>query len=642
MKSKLILLFIISFSTLCAQEKLATRTFKLAIVFFLLLTPCLRQELIAQTFTRVEVEAGLGIVRNNNGVSVVDYDQDGDLDLFFTGFKSFDPQDEGTWNRLMANNGDGTFSDVTMAAGFTNQFINLDVTASMGEKLGASWGDYDNDGYPDLFLANSRLDQLYHNEGDGSFTEVTLTAGVAGCHNCYSSSGLWFDHDRDGDLDLYVSILNGPNFLYRNNGDGSFTDVTAFEGVGGVGVTWSTLALDLGKDGFLDLYCANDTQINELFENRSGHRYNETSRAARMADEGAGMGMAIGDYNNDGLFDVYVTNIYNHQANPLFKNLGDRRFENVAETMGVENTGWGWGTHFFDFDHDGDEDLAAVNGVVSKQYINGQEQVDVQNYFFKNMLIESSIPGFIDWSATSNTDEWERARGLEVFDYDSDGDLDMIVANVESTPYLFRNETIGTTSVDTDQNWLQIKLKGTTTNQNAFGTEVKITIDGQSLYRWHQGGAFYGQSIKPVHFGVGAAKTIDEIQVTWLSGMVEEYYNVSSNQLIEIIEGGSLTNTKEVFAENSAFKLISNFPNPFVSQTQLYFEIQESGSFDIQILSASGQVVNRQHFKNPGIGPLEVFWDGKNEAGADLAAGMYYYVAQFANHSLNGKLIKID
>lgn len=612
------------------------------IVTFLFLLSFLVQETAAQPFTRVEVEAGLDILRNNNGVAVADYDNDGYPDLFFTGIKSFDANDESTWNRLMRNKGDGSFEDVTMAAGFTNQFINLDVTASMGEKLGASWGDYDNDGYPDLFLANSRLDQLYHNEGNGSFTEVTLTAGVAGCHNCYSSSGLWFDHDRDGDLDLYVSILNGPNFLYRNNGDGSFTDVTAFEGVGGAGVTWSTLALDLGKDGFLDLYCANDTQINEFFENRSGHRYNEISRAARMADEGAGMGMAIGDYNNDGLFDVYVTNIYNHQANPLFKNLGDRRFENVAETIGVENTGWGWGTHFFDFDHDGDEDLAAVNGVVSNQYINGQEQVDVQNYFFKNMLIESNTASFIDWSAASNTDEWERARGLEVFDYDLDGDLDMIVANVESTPYLFRNETIGTASADTDQNWLQIKLRGTTTNQNAFGTEVKITIAGQSFYRWHQGGAFYGQSIKPVHFGVGAAKTIDEIQVTWLSGMVEEYYNVSSNQLIEITEGGSLTDTKEVFAANSSFKLVSNFPNPFISQTQLYFELQETGSFDIRILSATGQVVNRQHFKNTGIGPLEIFWDGKNEAGADLAAGMYYYVAEFANHSLNGKLIKIN
>ncbi len=594
--------------------------------------------LSAQQFTRVELDAGLGAVRNNNGVAVADYDNDGDLDIYFTGIKSFDPDDEGTWNRLMRNKGDGTFEEVTMAAGFTHQFVNTQVTASMGEKLGASWGDYDNDGYPDLFLANSRLDQLYHNEGDGTFREVTAEAGVAGCNNCYSSSGLWFDHDRDGYLDLYVSILNGTNFLYRNNGDGTFTDVTSWENVGGAGITWTTLPLDLGRDGFLDLYCANDTQINELFENRSGFHYNEASRAYRLADEGAGMGMAIGDYNNDGLFDIYVTNIYNHQPNPLFRNLGDRRFENVATNLGVDNTGWGWGTHFFDFDHDGDEDLAAVNGVVSKQYIDGIEQEDVRNYFFKNLLIENREAGFEDWSAASGTDGDERARGLEVFDYDGDGDLDMLVANVEATPYLFRNETISGVT-EANKNWLQIKLQGTASNRNAFGTEVKIIVDGQSYHRWYQGGTFYGQSIKPVHFGIGAAKKIDKIEITWLSGTVETFYDIWANQTIVIQENTSITDV--VHASEISELQTKVFPNPFEDVTNFAIASSSAQEMQVRIYSAQGRLVFEQTFA-PGTKTHSIHWDGKDLDGNDLPAGMYFYILQQGINQLTRRISKVN
>lgn len=611
------------------------KLYRLSTFFFLFLAagpPLLR----AQPFTRVEMEAGLGIVRNNNAVSVADYDRDGDLDLFFTAIKSFDPDNEGTWNRLMRNRGDGTFEDVTMTAGFTHQFINTDVTASLGEKLGASWGDYDNDGFPDLFLANSRLDQLYRNQGDGTFVDVTQQAGVAGCHSCYSSSGLWFDHDRDGDLDLYVSILNGANLLYLNNGDGTFTDITDWQGVGGAGVTWTTVALDVGKDGFLDLYCANDTQINEFFENRSGQRYNEAARAYRLADEGAGMGLAVGDYNNDGLFDIYVTNIYNHHPNPLFQDLGNRRFEDVAPAMGVDNTGWGWGTQFLDFDHDGDEDLAAVNGVVSKQYIDGQEQEDVQNFFFRNRLIEDGIPGFVDWSRESATDGNERARGLEVFDYDGDGDLDMVVANVESTPYLFRNETIGPDNRP-GVNWLQIALEGTRTNRDAFGTEVRITIAGQSYYRWHHGAAFYAQSIKPVHFGVGEATVIDEVRITWLSGEVQTLNNVAANQQLVVREGG----TTPILEVGSNELQIAAFPNPFVDQITLDIQLDTAGPLELIVYTLQGHRVYRYYQARQPAGRQTVTWNGRDERGQALPAGLYVYTLHLGDQLFSGKISKL-
>ena len=191
------------------------------------------QAAISQDFTRREAAANLAQIQNTNGVAVADYDQDGDLDLFFTGIKNFNPADQTTWNHLLKNNSDGTFTDVTVEAGFGIQYINEGLKAERGEKMGASWGDYDNDGYPDLFLANSRLDQLYHNNGDGTFTDVTAQAGVEGCNVCYSSTGLWWDGDRDGDLDLFVSVLNNENFMYQNNGDGTFTNITELTGLAG-------------------------------------------------------------------------------------------------------------------------------------------------------------------------------------------------------------------------------------------------------------------------------------------------------------------------------------------------------------------------------------------------------------------------
>jgi hypothetical protein len=163
-----------------------------------------------------------------------------------------------------------------------------------------------------------------------------------------------------------------------------------------------------------------------------------------LADEGAGMGVTIGDYNNDGFFDIYIAQIFDHLPNPLLRNDGNRRFADEAQELGVDNAGWGWGTKFIDFDHDGDENLYIVTGVVSKQYINDTEQVDTENFFFKNLFMEGS-ESFQNWTVESGTRGDARARGLEVFDYDDDGDLDLVVGNVEKPPYLFRNEVIGDT-----------------------------------------------------------------------------------------------------------------------------------------------------------------------------------------------------
>lgn len=594
---------------------------------------------MSQTFKRVEELAKMAHVQNTNGVAVADYDQDGDLDVFFTGLNQFDPNDETTWNRLLENKGDGTFEDVTIEAGFSIQFYNDGLRAERGEKMGVAWGDYDNDGFPDLFLANSREDQLYHNEGDGTFVDVTEQAGVAGCQVCYSASGTWWDHDRDGDLDLYVSILNGANIFYENKGDGTFENITEREEMEGqLSITWSSVALDVGKDGFLDLLNVNDTQYNEFFENRSGQRYNEASRANRLDDDGAGMGVTIGDYNNDGFFDIYITNIYNHQPNPLFTNSGNRRFTEDAEAMGVWDTGWGWGTHFLDFDHDGDEDLAAVNGPIDK--LHQEVQPNINNILFKNTLKEGTL-GFVDASTELEGSSNAKSKGFEVFDYDQDGDLDMVVANMDAPAYFYQSQTIDESKItELDENWLQIKLEGTTSNRDALGTTVEVKIGGQSYYRYHHGAAVFGQSLKPVHFGLGTGTMIDEIRFTWLTGITEAIYNIPANQILEFKEGAG-TVVEEETTENPSngggviVERHYNFPNPFRNATTISFDLAIIGNLNLKIYSVLGKLIFEADALVENIGTLDIEMDAKN-----LPAGVYYYQAEIGDKVMRGNMVK--
>ncbi|MDH3243513.1 MAG: FG-GAP-like repeat-containing protein [Saprospiraceae bacterium] len=596
--------------------------------------------MIGQVFTDAGSTANLDDISSMNGVAVADYDRDGDLDIYFSGFLPFIDSVPESYNRLMRNDGNGTFTDVTLEAGFISQFTNPAVITETGVKLGVSWGDFDNDGYPDLYLTHRGGNQLYRNEGDGTFEDVTESAGVIGCLTCYNAGGLWWDHDRDGDLDLYVSILDGPNILYENNGDGTFSDRTNFYKLGGAGITWTSVALDVGKDGFLDLYNANDTQINEFFENRTGTNYVEASRAYRLADEGAGMGLAIGDYNNDGFFDIYVTNIFNHKPNPLFKNLGNRRFENQALEMGVSNAGWGWGTKFFDCDHDGDEDLYVVTGTMDKQYINQTLQEGTENYFFKNTLMEGS-EGFVDWSAESQTagSAATKGRGLEVFDYDGDGDLDMLVANIEEPPQLYRNEVMET-GESALSNWIQISLEGTESNRSAFGTEVKITIGDRSYYRWHHGSGFYGQSVQPVHFGLADADKIDEIQITWPLGLVQKFEDISANQLIQLTEGSTLTDVDDQRLVNLPFRSKNQYPNPFIEEVNFQFEFTSSGLLQLQIYSVYGELIEAVQYQINSAGPIQLQWKGKDEFGDECPPGTYFFVAHFQDHQQSGRLVK--
>ncbi len=595
---------------------------------------------IAQDFQRVENLAKIDHIQNNSGVAVADYDQDGDLDIFLVGIASFDPLDETTWNRLLRNNDDGTFEDVTLAVGFDAQFINVGLPARLGEKFGAAWGDCNNDGYPDLFLTNSRFDQLYYNERGGTFFDVTALAGVAGCFDCISTSALWWDHDRDGDLDLYVSVFAAANRMYENIGDFSFEDITDDVLLGDEGAAWASVPIDVDGDGWLDLYVVNDFfDENQLYRNLEGQRFVNATSSFGLGDGGDGMGVAIGDYNNDSFFDIYVTNIFSRHANPLFTNLSNRGFTDKAVEMGVDNSGWGWGTHFLDYDHDGDEDLFAVNGVGKVGVIFDGPKDDVNNFFFRNTLDEG-IEGFLDWSHETGTADTVKSRGLEVFDYDGDGDLDLLVANVEDRPYLYRNDIIAENQPES-ANWIKIWLEGTASNRDAIGTKVKLTLDGQSFYRWHHGAGFLAQSLKPVHFGLASAQIIDEIQVTWPLGQVQTFQNIAANRTIRITEGETTTAVEDVFAEEVAFLVTSLYPNPFVNSVNIGFDLNKAGLLELKIFSMTGREVYRQRLTVHSAGFQEIIWHARDMGGNFLPSGVYFYTADFGGHRIIAKMVKL-
>ncbi len=594
--------------------------FTVAVLFFFLSSTA---PLFAQSFQLSTQVAGLDVnnARDHNGVSVADYDMDGDLDVYMVSYWQYDPDRPRTWNRLFQNDGNGYFTDVTEQAGVLSK-VNGFARGGMGNKFGASWADYDNDGDPDLFLTNVGPEILFRNDGDGTFTEVTEAAGLAHSDGSVTSSSVWWDFDLDGDLDLYVSVWAGAdpaNRLYENLGDGTFANITATSGLKDEGQTWTSIPIDANNDGLPDLYVVNDFGPNKFYVNNGDGSFTEATTAYGLEDEGHGMGVTVGDYNNDGFFDIYLTNIEEYYLNPLFVNTGNASFENQAVERGVGRAGWAWGTEFFDCDHDGDLDLYIANGYLIDQGT---------NHFFTNQLIGRNQLAFENHSEQSGANGEAEARGLAVFDYDNDGDLDMLVANWGEAPYLYTNES-------PTLNWLKIDLEGTISNRDAFGTTLELHANGQVYYRQYDGVDFLGQSVQSVHFGVNIASIIDELVIRWPNGNEERLYNILPNQTIKVVEGFgiSATNTEannEVPSE--AFALNKPYPNPFSETTTISFNLPAPGEVNVTVYNILGQEVysnktnvasagkheiplNARAFANNGMYIYRVIWQNKVQSG---------------------------
>lgn len=488
-----------------------------------------------QTFERIDTVSGMGILEENNGVAVADYDGDFDLDIFVVAKGKEEEGVPKSFSRLFRNNNDGTFTDVTIEAGLTglltieeeeiDEHFGLD-----GFKHGAFWGDYNNDGFPDLLLTHSLKVQLFINQ-NGIFTEVTEGAGITSFNGCRNTGATWFDYDNDGLLDIFISDWDecDGNTIYKNNGNGTFqnvSDATAIN-VGESFASYTAFPFDFNNDGWQDLYVSNDfDEANELFINNNGTSFTEEASAYGVGSTADDMAITIGDYNLDGFFDFFITAI---DKNILLTNNGDNTFVDLAMEKNVDNTGWAWGARFADFDLDGDEDLMTVNGydfeTISTQF----------NVYFRNLNVEG-LNEFEDASNAVNLGDLTISVEAAEFDYDNDGDLDLYITNADQASFFYENKLLNYDE-PSNLNWFKVALQGTVSNRDAIGTELTLTTANGLLKRYYTGVGFIGQNLQPVHFGLNNTTLIQDLTIKWPSGLIESYQNLESNTIIKATEG---------------------------------------------------------------------------------------------------------
>ena len=497
-----------------------------------------------------------------SGVALFDYDNDGRLDIFLAnGAPLSDPTPLGTipqktgpkyWNRLFHQKPDGTFEDVTEKAGLQG----------IGYEMGVAVGDYDNDGYEDLYVTGYGGNHLYHNNGNGTFTDVTPQSGTGG--SGWSTSATWVDLDNDGLLDLVVlrymkwdfnDIFCGEHreghraychpdtfqpispLVFHNDGNGHFTEVAAKIGLDKPGKGLGIAIADFDRDGKIDIAIANDSMLEYLYRNKGNGTFEEVGLPSEMAVDGdgrtfAGMGIDFQDYNNDGLPDMVITDLAN-QKYALYKNNGDGSFSYDSYVSGIGGMTLlhsGWGIHFLDYDNDGRKDLLIVQGhdldTISLDY--------PQLHYKEPMLLANNTGhSFVDVSAQSGAvfqQAWV-ARGLATGDLDNDGRIDAVVSTNGGPAYVLRNE------IKTTNHWLTLLLIGHRSNRDAIGAEIKLTTPtGSQWVTVTTGGSYLSSSDKRAHFGLGASKQADSIEIHWPSGIVQTLKNISADQILTINE----------------------------------------------------------------------------------------------------------
>ena len=555
------------------------------------------------------------------GITAVDYDNDGLYDLFIP---------DGVKSRLLRNRGDGTFENVTDKAGLAG----LDGVSV------ALFADFDNDGYKDLFVSRTfRHNQLFHNNRDGTFTDVTAKSGIG--EDCCTTVASWVDYDNDGLLDLYVGRYldprkripttfysrNGePNQLYHNNGDGTFTNVTEKAGVGDPGLCLGTVWGDYDDDGYPDLYVVNDFGRNTLFHNNRNGTFTDVTVKSGTLAYGAGMSASFADYDNDGRLDLYCTHIRSEEAwfaasptvsrymvnsfregvwktdmplyfdifrqsgfqfvevfqqmasgNTLLRNKGDGTFEDVTEKTQANPLGWFWGASFADFDNDGWQDIYAADGwvyndrgtdieldflnnVVTRQDTYKTGLFFDPNYFGRNSwhgwernrhLRNNGDGTFSEIGRGAGTDLLLNSRGVAVADFWNRGVLDIAVSASTDRHALLKN------LVGSKRNWLGVELVGVRSNRDAVGARITIRVNGKQQMREIVLGDGYGsQNSLRQYFGLNNAMAVDELTVRWpRSGIVQRFPNVSANQIVEITEGNPQMVTKHYPAVKESSKM---------------------------------------------------------------------------------------
>jgi len=500
------------------------------------------------------------IEANGNGAAFFDYDNDGDVDVLIVNGSTLENYKKGgdPMIALYKNNG-GTFVDVTRDAGLTKR----------GWGMGVCAGDYNNDGYTDLYITAYGPNVLFRNNGDGTFSDVTASAGVADTH--WSTNCAFGDYDRDGRLDLYVAnymtfdektvpprgknpkcrflgvdvfcgpqgLQGEPDVLFHNNGNGTFTDTTKAAGIKdpnyyGFGVVFS----DFDNDGWPDIYVANDGNPNFLFHNngngtfteiglRSGTALNEAGRAQ------SGMGVGVGDYDGNGLFDIFVTN-FAGDTNTLYQNIGKLLFADTTSISGLGEISLqylGWGAGFEDFDNDGLPDIFVANGHVYPQV----DALDAGQHYAQRKEVYHNLGSgkFKELARDAGGDLLipKSSRGAAFGDFDNDGDIDVLVINMNDRPSLYRNERRN------ENHWITFRLEGSRSNRDAVGARVEIWAGGKrQIHEVRSGGSYLSHNDMRLHFGLGSASRVDRILIRWPNGNMEDLPGMEGDQFVTIKE----------------------------------------------------------------------------------------------------------
>ena len=495
------------------------------------------------------------------GVAVFDYNNDGWLDIFFTNgasIPSLEKTNPSYYNRLFRNNSDGTFTDVTEKAGL----------AGIGYSMGVAAGDYDNDGFVDLYVTGVNHNQLFHNNGDGTFTDVTEKAGVSGVipelGKAWAITAGWFDYNNDGLLDLFVvnylkydmktahrcnyqgfptycspnDFEGTPNILYRNNGDGTFTDVSEQSHIShyvgkGMGVAFA----DYDDDGFADIFVSNDTFPNFLLHNNGNGTFTDVAMLAGVAynengETVAGMGTDFRDIDNDGRPEIFHPAMFGDSF-PLYRNLGGGQFEDVTSASGLTAFTThltGWSTGIFDFDNDGNKDIFTSNSAI----LDNAMEVEHLPFALPNGLFRNKGKlTFDDVGSRAGASFSIPAahRGAGFGDLNNDGKIDIAVTVLNGAPELLMNRSTN------NNHWIILKLVGVADNRDGLGTKVKITTSHGSQYNEATTAVGYNSSSdKRVHFGLGDATVVDRIELAWPTGVKQVLTNVKADQILTVRE----------------------------------------------------------------------------------------------------------
>ena len=527
-----------------------------------------------------------------DGVSWIDYNGDGRLDLYVTG---------GGAHFLYRNDGNNVFTNVAGPTGVADPHF---------RGHGCKWADYDNDGYIDLYVVNfDGPNCLFKNNGDGTFTNVAEAAGVA--DDQLGHDAAWVDYDRDGFVDLFTTNYQGlPNILYRNNGDGTFSDVTDEAGL--IDYTWTSAALwgDYNKDGYPDLYLANaHSEANILYRNNGDGTFTDVTGSAGVGNTGWSRSAAWGDYDNDMDLDLYVVNGWADTRNVLYRNNGDGTFTDVTDQAGVSDPSDGYGAMWVDYNNDGYLDLY------------------VSNFYGPNKLFHNNGDGTFTEVGMSEGVAFEgNTDGFAWGDYNGDGFMDLYLATINETNILYKN-------LGNDNHWLEVKLSPSISNASAIGTRLELYSGALAELRYVEGGmGRFSQNSLIVHFGLGEKTHIDSLIVYWPSGMITTVYDLGVDSIITVAEGPTGIEHRRI--KSPLRPDISVFPNPIHVNSaliRLVLPVAEEGR--LSIFDVSGRRVRELKEGTFRAGSHSFNWNGKDDLGNTVPSGVYF--ADFKGEKLH-------